>query len=225
MTADQREALHRITNSQRHLLRLIEDVLSFARLDAGRVEFTLAEVPLGEVMRNALTMVEPQARAKRITLVSICPEDGLTVYADREKLDQILINLLANAVKFTPADGRVELGARAVPQRDERGRELVQIRVTDTGPGVAPDSRATIFEPFVQGDRALNRPSEGVGLGLSISRDLTLGMGGQIALDSAPEGGATFIVTLLRHAAAPPPRISADPARALPTMRADHVPA
>jgi len=225
VTADQREALHRITNSQRHLLRLIEDVLSFARLDAGRVEFTLAEVPLGEVMRNALTMVEPQARAKRITLVSICPEDGLTVYADREKLDQILINLLANAVKFTPADGRVELGARVVPQLDERGRELVQIRVTDTGPGVAPDSRATIFEPFVQGDRALNRPSEGVGLGLSISRDLTLGMGGQIALDSAPEGGATFIVTLLRHAAAPPPRISADPARALPTMRADHVPA
>ena len=200
LTQEQRDALQRIGHSQRHLLHLIEDVLSFARIDAGHVEFELAEVPLAESIDIVLSMVEPQARAKRIVIDASRPDDDLTVYADREKLDQVMLNLVANAVKFTPADGRVEVGAEVLPERDEHGRELVQIRVSDTGPGVAPDHRATIFEPFVQGDRALNRPGEGVGLGLAISRDLTEGMGGRIALDSSRNGGASFVVTLLRHA-------------------------
>lgn len=202
LTREQREALDRVGHSQRHLLHLIDDLLSFARIDAGRVEYTLTEVPLAASIGVVLSMVAPQARAKRITLDCACADESLTVYADREKLDQVLLNLLANAVKFTPPDGRVEISAGPVASRDEHGRELVQIRVSDTGPGVPADHRASIFEPFRQGDRALNRPSEGVGLGLAISRDLTEGMGGHLTLDSGESGGATFVVTLLRHAPA-----------------------
>lgn len=212
LTGEQRDALQRIGHSQRHLLHLIEDVLSFARIDAGHVEFTLAEVPLKESIEVVLSMVAPQARAKRVTIAAVHPDESLTVYADREKLDQILLNLLANAVKFTPADGRVDISAELLRERDEHGRELVQIRVSDTGPGVAPDHQDTIFEPFVQGDRALNRPGEGVGLGLAISRDLTEGMGGRIALDSSRNAGATFVVTLLRRA---PDVVAGTPAAAV----------
>lgn len=205
LTGEQRNALARIAHSQRHLLRLIEDVLNFARLDAGRVDFNLAEFDVASAIAGVRSMVEPQARAKRIDLVSRIPDGPLTVYADREKLDQILLNLLTNAIKFTPEAGMVEIGAEALPRGDEHGHEEVRISVSDTGPGVAPAHRDTIFEPFVQGDRGLNRPSEGVGLGLAISRDLSIGMGGRLVLDTPRLRGATFTVTLPRHAPAPEP--------------------
>ena len=202
VTPEQRDALQRITRSEAHLLHLIDDVLSFARVDAGHVEFALSETPVAESLAAAAAMTEPQARAKGITVATSCPDASLTVFADPEKLEQVLLNLAANAVKFTPAGGRVELSALAVEKPDETGAELVQIRVSDTGPGVKPGYQALIFEPFVQGDRALNRPNEGVGLGLAISRELTEGMGGRIALESGPGRGATFTVTLSRRAPA-----------------------
>jgi signal transduction histidine kinase len=114
--------------------------------------------------------------------------------ADREKLQQVVLNLLGNAIKFTPERGRVELACEG----DDR---WVRVTVRDTGIGVPAERLATIFDPFVQGDRALNRPTEGVGLGLAISRDLARGMGGELAVESAVGAGSTFTLTLPRQTA------------------------
>jgi signal transduction histidine kinase len=114
---------------------------------------------------------------------------GLHVHADAEKVRQVLVNLLANAVKFTPPGGRVWLGAEAL------GR-TVAIRVRDTGVGIPPDRLAAVFDPFVQAHRSLSKPVEGRGLGLSISRDLARGMGGELTVDSVPGVGSTFTLTL-----------------------------
>jgi signal transduction histidine kinase len=127
---------------------------------------------------------------------SVAPCDsGVTVKADAEKLQQILINLLSNAVKYTPEGGRVDVRCDVTP-------EWVRVHVQDTGIGIAPDRIERIFDPFIQVGRALNRPDEGVGLGLSISRDLAEGMGGSLAVESVVGVGSTFTLSLARGASA-----------------------
>ena len=120
--------------------------------------------------------------------------DGLAVLADREKLEQVLINLLGNAVKFTPAGGRITLSA------SDRG-DRIALQVQDTGIGIEPWQMGTIFEPFVQLEPSLTRTTEGAGLGLAISRELTRGMGGEISVASVPGEGSVFTVELPRAAA------------------------
>jgi signal transduction histidine kinase len=139
-------------------------------------------------------MIEPQARARSLEYRCENAADGLAVVADREKLEQVLINLLGNAVKFTPPGGRVTLGAEA---DDER----VRINVRDTGIGIEPAQLGVIFEPFVQLEPSLTRTTEGAGLGLAISRELTRGMGGEISVASVPGEGSVFTVELPRAAA------------------------
>ena len=170
---------------------LINDVLNFARIDAGQIQYRIDDVDTADAMRGAELLVAPQIRAKNMTLDRDACDEPIIVRADPERLQQILLNLLGNAVKFTPSGGRVSLSCTA------QG-EVAEIRVTDTGPGVPAGKEEAIFEPFVQADRALNRPHEGVGLGLTISRDLARGMGGDIRVDSVPGEGATFILTLPR---------------------------
>ena len=187
----QRDALSRINRSQAHLLSLINDVLNFAKIDAGQVEFHVTDVPLDDVMSELEAIVAPQVRAKEQRLEMPECDGGLRVRADRDKLRQILLNLVSNAVKFTPKGGRIVLDC--APADD-----AVRLRVSDTGIGIPEDRERSIFEPFVQAGRALNRTHEGVGLGLAISRDLARAMGGDITVESEVGRGSVFIVALPR---------------------------
>jgi PAS domain S-box-containing protein len=191
VTPQQREDLHRIQTSQRHLLGLINEVLNYAKIETGSVHYEVADVPLREALAAAELLVAPQARAKGLTLVVADSPPGLAARADAEKLRQILVNLLSNAVKFTDGGGRVEIAAAAEAAR-------VRIAVADTGVGIAADKLGAIFDPFVQVRADLTRPHEGTGLGLAISRDLARGMGGDLTVESAPGAGSTFTLTLPR---------------------------
>jgi len=193
VTPPQREALARIQRSQRMLLGLINQVLNYARVETGNVHYDLASIPLEEALRAAEGLITPQLRAKGLRFESSdCPLD-VTVHADGEKLQQILLNLLTNAVKFTDRGGliRVEVDVES---------DIALLRVTDTGIGIPVDKLETIFEPFVQVDPNYTRTRDGVGLGLAISRDLARGMGGELSVSSVEGHGSTFTLTLPRVA-------------------------
>ncbi|HKP14885.1 MAG TPA: ATP-binding protein [Gemmatimonadaceae bacterium] len=192
----QREALARIERAQRHLLGLINDVLNYARMEAGRVEYDLEPVLVRDVLADVLPMVESQVGAKSQTLSTSHPEDAgsepIHVWADREKLGQIVLNLLSNAVKFTAEGGRIVV---AVEVDDP---DHATVRISDTGVGIPDDKLDAVFEPFVQVHSAFTRRVEGTGLGLAISRDLARGMGGDIRATSELGVGSTFELVLRR---------------------------
>jgi PAS domain S-box-containing protein len=191
ITDAQRADLARIQASQKHLLGLINQVLNYTRVDAGAVRYDLTGVPVADAVVAAEALVLPQARARGLTLtIGDCPP-GLVARADPDKLQQVLLNLLTNAVKFTEAGGELRVTCA------EREAE-VAISVADTGVGIAAEKLASIFEPFVQVDQGLTRPHEGVGLGLAISRELARGMGGDLTAESTPGVGSTFTLTLPR---------------------------
>jgi PAS domain S-box-containing protein len=191
VTEGQRQDLQRIQHSQRHLLRLINEVLSYARMEAGAVSYELADVTVAERVGAAEAMVLPQASARGITLERCACAPELVARADPERMQQILLNLLSNAVKFTPRGGRIGIRVRAAGMN-------VAIGVWDTGVGIAPAKLQTVFEPFVQVGRGLSNPMDGVGLGLAISRDLARGMGGDLVAESTPDAGSTFTLLLPR---------------------------
>ncbi len=191
VTDGQRGALERISRAQRHLLRLINDVLNLARIEAGRLEFTFEDVEVNDLVNSVMPMIEPQMAAARLRSIAAVPA-GLTVRADREKVQQILINLLTNAVKFTPAGGTIRVTADSVDQHH------VLVSVIDTGIGIPGDKLASVFEPFIQVDASHTRQTEGSGLGLAISRDLARGMGGDLRAQSEPGAGSTFSLLLPR---------------------------
>ncbi len=209
VTGEQREALGRVTRAQQHLLGLVNDVLNYAKLESGRVEYDLRPVDLREVVRDVAPLVEPQARAKGLELDVRPPATPVVVWADREKLGQVLVNLLSNAVKFTDtrdprtgAPGRVTVSVTSRGEGRAARPDLGFLRVADTGVGIPRDEQARIFEPFVQvraaGRSAYARDAQGTGLGLAISRDLARGMGGDLRVRSAPGAGSTFTVELRR---------------------------
>jgi signal transduction histidine kinase len=201
VTAPQREAFGRIDRAQRHLLGLINSILSYARLEGGRVEYDVREVRLADVVRDVLPMVEPQLLAKGLTLdVGLSDDAGgepVRVWADQERLAQVLLNLLSNAVKFTAAGGRV---AVTVGDRDDGSgpADVVFLRIADTGVGIPADKLEAVFEPFVQLRSSYVPGPSGTGLGLAISRDLARGMGGDLRARSVEGEGSTFTVTLRR---------------------------
>jgi PAS domain S-box-containing protein len=193
VTQAQRDALARIDRSQRHLLRLINDVLNLARIESGRVEYLLEDLALRELVAEVEPMVAPQLEARRITFhVEVSADD--VARADREKVQQVLLNLLGNAVKFTPEGGSVAVETHTRPDVPE----FVFLRVSDTGPGIPASMLDSIFEPFVQVDSSTTRRSEGSGLGLAISRDLARGMGGELRVRSEEGKGSTFTIALPR---------------------------
>lgn len=200
VSPEQREALTRIQRSEAHLLALINDVLNFAKLEAGRVEYHIEAVPLLEVVSEVLPMLAPQLAAKDLhTDVNVAPE--VIVRADREKVQQILINLLSNAMKFTDSGGRVSIVTSSVPGNtsllaSKNSGKLVSLLVSDTGIGIPPEKQEEIFDPFVQVHRNLTQPIEGTGLGLAISRDLARAMGGDLTVQSEPGVGSAFTLTL-----------------------------
>ena len=194
VTSAQHEALARVQRSQQLLLSLINDVLNFAKLEAGRVEYDVCDVPLASAVDDIRAMTETQLAAKGITYDAQIPH-GLVVRADRERLQQILLNLLSNAIKFTPRGGRVTVDA---PTRGQGPSEAAFLRVMDTGIGIPRDKQDTIFDPFVQVHRNLTRTMEGTGLGLAISRDLARGMAGDLRVRSVEGEGSTFTLELPR---------------------------
>ena len=192
LTDAQRRDLARIRTSGQHLLGLISGVLDLNRIERGQVSYALVRIPIEPFLADLDALVSPQAAAKSLTLEFIPGPNALTVIADREKLRQIMLNLLSNAIRFTPAGGRITLSTRA------RDAERVEIAVHDTGPGIPESRRDEVFEPFVQLDRSLSQPQEGLGLGLAISRDLARGMRGDLAVNSNSMGGASFLLELPR---------------------------
>ena len=191
VTSEQREDLHRIQASQRHLLGLINEVLNYAKLETGSVSYEIADVVVRESLVAAESLVAPQARAKGLALHTAECDGDVVARADAEKLRQVLVNLLSNAVKFTDSGGRVNMTCSA----DE---DAVRIRVHDTGIGIPPDKLHVIFDPFVQVRGDLARRHEGTGLGLAISRDLARGMGGDLTVESTLREGSTFTLSLPR---------------------------
>jgi PAS domain S-box-containing protein len=189
MTESQLGALGRIVRAQKILLGLINDLLDLARIEAGRVEYHIQPVATSEVISAVLPMLEPQMRAGGLTPI-VGATDAL-VATDRDKFQQILINLLTNAVKFTPAGGTITLGVRA--SNDE---EFVHVDVADSGIGVKAEHLARLFEPFVQVDDARTKQREGSGLGLAISRNLARAMGGDLVATSELGVGSTFTLKL-----------------------------
>ena len=191
LTGEQREALERTARSQRHLLRLVNDVLNFARVESGRVEYHTGGVGLAEVVASVMPMVDPQLGAKALRTDIVVPPD-LVASADEEKVQQILLNLLTNAIKFTPAGGRIAI----VGAREGVPAERVALHVSDTGIGIPAGQLDGVFEPFVQVDVSHTRRNEGTGLGLAISRDLARGMRGDLTVRSEVGLGSTFTLTL-----------------------------
>jgi signal transduction histidine kinase len=191
LTPEQERDLARIERSQAHLLALITDILDFARIDAGHVQFNVRDILVDDVLASVEALATPLLRGRPLLFTCARCPSPLAVRADRDKLCQVLLNLAGNAIKYTPDGGRVSVVAEA----EDR---TVHVRVQDTGPGIPDDQMERIFEPFVQGERSLNRPDEGVGLGLAISRELVAGMGGTLSVTSELGRGSMFVVTLPR---------------------------
>lgn len=191
ITPEQREDLDRIDRSQRHLLSLINDVLNFAKIEAGHVAIATTTIGLGAVVDRLREFVEPQLRAKgqHFTMADDIPESDAR--GDPEKVTQILINLLSNAIKFTPPGGHIAIEC-------EETDTMIHITVVDDGVGIPPDKIDAIFEPFVQVSRDYSSIHEGTGLGLAISRDLARRMGGDLTAVSQLGKGSRFTLALPR---------------------------
>jgi PAS domain S-box-containing protein len=183
--------LKRIKRSQHHLLSLINDILNFAKVEAGRVQMEPREVSMSEVLGQLEALVAPQLMEKNIHYDYRCCDPSYTAWVDPDRLQQILLNLLSNAVKFTPSGGRVRVECAARP-------DAMLVQVSDTGVGIPSDKLESIFEPFVQLDRERWTGLAGTGLGLAISRDLARAMNGELTARSEVGAGSTFTLSVPR---------------------------
>ena len=187
---DQRNMINRVRDTSRHLLGLINEVLDLAKIGAGRIDLVMAELDVQQVVDRAVQQIMPLANSKGLKLETKTPPDSeeVIVFADETRLTQIVINLLSNAVKFTQQGG--------VTIQHCIDGEKVEIRVRDTGPGIAPEQQERIFEEFYQVEGGLSRSSGGTGLGLAIARRFARLMGGDIRVESHVGKGSEFVVTL-----------------------------
>ena len=192
VTQAQRDDLERIGQNQRMLLALINDLLNYAKVEAGRLSFDLRDVAVHDSLSAMEGLVMPQLLAGSLRYEYTPVDPRLTVYADREKMQQILLNVLANAIKYTPPKGDIQLSATDGP-------DAVHIHVRDTGRGIAAEKLEQIFAPFVRIDTGYSRATEGTGLGLAIGRDLARAMNGDLTVKSALGEGSTFTLRLPKH--------------------------
>lgn len=184
-----RKLLSAVERSAQRLSRLIDDLLDLSRLEAGRYHMATVPTAPAEAVARVGEMIEEAARTKEIEVTADL-EEAAPVLADPMALEQVLLNLLENAVKYTPSGGRILIGARRV-----EGRRL-RIEVADNGPGVPPEERPRLFEPFYRSDKGRSREMGGTGLGLSIVRNLLDNMGGQVGIEGVEPHGALFWVEL-----------------------------
>jgi signal transduction histidine kinase/ActR/RegA family two-component response regulator len=193
LTAYQQKSLKTIVSSGEHLLALINDILDLSKIEAGKFDYYPQVVGVDDLCRSSLTFVKEQASRKSIT-VTYQPEASISkMYADPRRLKQILVNLLTNAVKFTPDHGQVILQIHG-----DIAQDRIQFSVIDNGIGIAPENMKKLFQPFVQIDSRLTREYEGTGLGLALVRKLTDLQGGSVSVESdgVPGKGSRFIINL-----------------------------
>jgi signal transduction histidine kinase len=202
LTGNQERMLSRIKESQRILLHIIDDLITFARLEAGHVTYTLEPVKPAAALRAAEAVLSPLAVDRKVNLVVNPDEDTAPVQADVDKLTQILVNLTANALKFTPPGGTVTLSNHAE-------EDTIAFDVADTGPGIATDKLQAIFEPYVQLTPHADRYG-GSGLGLAISREFARGMGGELSVATEVDKGAVFSLRLPIRTSLPIPTTIAE---------------
>jgi PAS domain S-box-containing protein len=193
LSEEQDRFVTRIAKSQGHLLGIINDLLNYSKTKAGKLEYWITSVRVKDVLHELASMMQASITLKGLTLKTLPPPITVFALADRSKLEQVVVNLLSNALKFSAAGGTITLSA-------EQQGPVVTISVSDTGRGIPEDNLERIFEPFVQVGRSLSSASEGTGLGLAISRGIAVGMGGTLTVKSALHKGSTFTLTL---AAAP----------------------
>jgi signal transduction histidine kinase len=201
LTDPQRERVGRITNSGRHLLGLVNEILDLAKVEAGRLSVRAESGRIDEVVRAALSMVQGPADARGVRLLGCEGGTDILYDGDSDRVRQILVNLLNNAVKFTAPGGSVTVECASVARPEDSARidgfgPWVRVRVTDTGIGIPSARLTSIFDPFVQVEGGHTRQTDGSGLGLTISRRLARLMGGDLTVVSEPEHGSTFTLWL-----------------------------
>jgi signal transduction histidine kinase len=182
------EVVGRVETNARHLLGMINDVLDLSKIEAGRFSLTLEDYSMKEVVDTVMTAVESLGAEKGLSLKSEVPDDLSIGRGDEQRIAQVLLNLVGNAIKFTD-DGEVSVGVR-----QENGEFLVE--VSDTGVGIAPAVRDKIFEEFGQADDSSTREQGGTGLGLAIAKRMVELHGGRLWVDSEPGAGSTFSFSL-----------------------------
>jgi signal transduction histidine kinase len=191
VTETQHADLARVRTNQQHLSALITEILNFARVGSGSVSYAVSDVNGRDALRHAIELIEPLIAQQGLVFDGISCDVNAVARADPEKVTQILVNLLSNAIKFTPAGGRISAECAAVD-------DTVTLSISDTGLGIAPDKLETIFEPFVQLKEGLANRESGIGLGLSISRDLARAMKGDLTVESTEGKGTRFTLSLPR---------------------------
>jgi signal transduction histidine kinase len=191
LTQDQRETIARMQRNVQHVLHLVGGVLSLLRAESGQVEYALADVPLDDVLGFVEEATGPQFAAKHLKSERL-GRRGLVIRADPAKLRQILLNLVSNAIKFTPDGGTITINCALDDQH-------VRIEVRDTGPGIPANQIERVFQPFVQVGQGPTSAAEGTGLGLTISREYARGMGGDLCATSESGTGSTFVLLLPHH--------------------------
>jgi signal transduction histidine kinase/CheY-like chemotaxis protein len=177
-----------IYRNSRHLLQLINDVLALSQTEAGQMHLSRSWTDIGDVVREAVAAVQPLFKSKQLTLCVQIPDKVAPVWCDHLRIRQVLLNLLSNAGRFTQA-GEVSVHVQA-------SSEQIVVSVSDSGPGIAPEEQALVFDPFHQTSESARQPGSGSGLGLTISRQLVELHGGKMWLESALGQGATFSFSL-----------------------------
>jgi signal transduction histidine kinase len=197
LAPEQEQYVHTIMDKGETLLRLISSIMDLSQIEAGRVRILFEPLVLRDVLESALSSLRPQAQKKDVALTLTLPEAGLpVVHADRERLKQVLVNLLANALKFTARGGRVSLSVSEVGPQPELQVEGLRVTVEDTGLGIPPEHLERIFQSFYQVDGSSTREHGGAGLGLAIVKGFVEAHGGQVQVASMPGQGSRFTVVL-----------------------------
>jgi CheY-like chemotaxis protein len=228
LTERQERSLDTIYRSSSHLLALINDILDLSKIEAGQIELDFSAINVSQLCRASITFVKQQAHKKRQQINTLIPEGFPDLYGDDRRLRQVLINLLTNAVKFTPEGGRITLAASYTALSPESAAQirdfahpqanpdeilgLLSLAITDTGIGISPADAQRLFQPFVQVNTALNRQYEGTGLGLSLVKRIVEMHGGEVTLTSDVGVGSCFTVQLpiiaIPNTATPPARFT-----------------
>jgi signal transduction histidine kinase len=194
LTPPQKNKLARVDSNAKHLLSIINDILDISRIEAGKMPLHLDEFDLPALIGEVLFEVEPLIQKARLTIATELLPGLPELRSDRQKVKQIVLNLLTNAIKFTP-QGTVRVTASYDPDAKE-----LALAVSDTGIGIAPADQEKVFEDFRQADNSVTREYGGAGLGLAICRRLAAMLGGRIELRSQPGQGSTFTLWLPRKA-------------------------
>ncbi|MFT3840368.1 MAG: ATP-binding protein [Myxococcaceae bacterium] len=212
MNQEQVDYVRTIMDKGETLLKLISSILDISQIEAGKVRLTFEPIDVMEVITSSVTSVKPQASKKGVQLETHVPDKPQTVVADRDRLRQVVVNLLANAVKFTPKGGVVKLTVTEVAHQSELGGEGYRIMVEDSGVGIPKDQFDKIFQSFYQVDSSSTREFGGAGLGLAIVKSFVEGHGGTVRVTSEMNKGSRFTAVLpaapaVSQALVPPPQM------------------